>query len=192
MSYKKVTIFNKKGGVGKTSLAFSIAKDLNYALLSNDDSVIEEIYPSKAKIIEDDNFPILDHDTVNDLGGFINSGIIEIFKNSSIVIVPTFVDVNSIKRTINTVMEVNKYCENILIILNAVESKTISKYKNSIELLKGLDKPMLQLRKSEIVNNSIYTGKTITELYNKDGLSKNAYKNIYAEYQEILKYIKEN
>ena len=46
-----VTFFNKKGGVGKTTLAFNVAKDLDFFLLSNDDSVIESIYPNKAKIM---------------------------------------------------------------------------------------------------------------------------------------------
>ena len=55
-----ITFFNKKGGTGKTSLAFSIAKDLNYPLLSNDDSVIEEIYPKKAKIM--DKVELIEHD----------------------------------------------------------------------------------------------------------------------------------
>ena len=33
---KVITFFNKKGGTGKTSLSYSVAKDLDYPLLSND------------------------------------------------------------------------------------------------------------------------------------------------------------
>ncbi len=46
-----ISVINKKGGVGKTPFAFSIAKDLEYFLQSNDNSIIEKIYPEKAKIL---------------------------------------------------------------------------------------------------------------------------------------------
>ena len=38
-----ISVINKKGGVGKTSFAFSIAKDLGLYLQSNDASVIESM-----------------------------------------------------------------------------------------------------------------------------------------------------
>ena len=40
----------------------------------------------------------------------------------------------------NTVMEVNKYCENIIVVLNRVKKDKMQKYKQSIEALKGLGK----------------------------------------------------
>lgn len=46
----KIVFWNKKGGVGKTALAYNVARDLNYFLLSNDKSIIEKAYPEKAKI----------------------------------------------------------------------------------------------------------------------------------------------
>lgn len=186
---KVITFFNKKGGTGKTSLSFSVAKDLDYALLSNDDSVIEEIYPSKAKVI--DEIRLIDHDTVYDLGGYVAPNIVEIFKNSDIVVVPTLLDINSIKRTINTVMEVNKYCENIIIVLNRVQANKIGKYKQSIEALKGLGKPVLHIRESEAITNSIHMGKTISELYGAGGLSKSQYASIHEDYSKLLKTIQE-
>lgn len=186
---KVITFFNKKGGTGKTSLSFSIAKDLDYALLSNDDSVIEEIYPNKAKIL--DTIEIIDHDTVYDLGGYVDTNIIKLFKASNIVIVPTLLDVNSIKRTINTVMEVNKYCENIVVVLNRVQDNKIGKYKQSIEILKGLGKLIVQIRESEAITNSIHTGQTISELFNSGGLSKSQYAHIFKDYSALLKIIQE-
>lgn len=39
-----ISVINKKGGVGKTPISFSLAKDLGYELQSNDNSVIETIY----------------------------------------------------------------------------------------------------------------------------------------------------
>jgi len=183
-----ITFFNKKGGTGKTSLAFSIAKDLNYPLLSNDDSVIEEIYPNKAKIM--DKVELIEHDVVYDLGGYIDPGIIDIFKGSHAIVVPTTLDINSIKRTINTVMEVHRYCDNILIIINRVKQSKLEKYKQSLQALEGLGKDIIHLRESEIITNSIHSGKTITELYGESGLTKSQYKGVFQDYAKIIKWLK--
>lgn len=184
----RITFFNKKGGTGKTSLSFSIAKDLNYPLLSNDDSVIEDIYPNKAKILPE--IKVIDHDCIYDLGGYIDVGIVEVFKASSQIIVPTTLDVNSIKRTINTVMEINKYCENIIIVINRSKIDKLQKYKQSIEAIKGLGKQIIYIRESEAITNSIHTSKTISELYNYSNFSKNQYKGIYTDYKVLLDAIR--
>jgi len=185
-----ITFFNKKGGTGKTSLAFSIAKDLNYPLLSNDDSVIEEIYPKKAKIMN--KIEIIDHDVVYDLGGFIDSNSIAVFKSSDIIFIPTTLDINAIKRTINSAMELNQFCTNIVVVINRVKKDKIGKYKQSIEALKGLGKPILYIRESEAITNSIHLGKTITELYSQSNFTKNQYKGIFEDYSKLLTSAKGN
>lgn len=66
-----ISVINKKGGVGKTPFAFSIAKDLEYFLQSNDNSIIEKIYPEKAKILPT---PKKIDNCVYDFGGFVEKG----------------------------------------------------------------------------------------------------------------------
>ena len=185
---KVITFFNKKGGTGKTSLSYSVAKDLDYPLLSNDDSVIEEIYPNKAKIL--DELELIEHNVVYDLGGFIDKGIKEIFKASNIIVVPTTLDINSIKRTLNTVVEIKEYCNNIVIVINRVQKNKISKYRESIEALKSLKKDIIYIRESEAITNSIHLAKTITELCNVSNFTKNQYKGIYEDYTNLLNLIK--
>lgn len=180
-----ITVFNKKGGTGKTSLSFNLAKDKNFFLLSNDDSVIEDIYPEKSKILETLTIPN-GGNIVFDLGGYIDKGIVNVFKESDIVIIPTTLDINSIKRTINTVIEINPYCKDIIIVINRVKKQTLDKYKQSIEALKGLGKEIFYINESEGMVNSIHLGKTITELHNHNKLSKSQYKNIYKQYNKLL------
>lgn len=183
-----VTVMTKKGGTGKTSISFNLAKDLDYYLLSNDDSIIENIY-EKAKVL--DELEVVDVDTVYDMGGFIDKKAKKVFKSSDLIIVPTTLDANSIKRAVNTIIEINTYCDDIIIVVNRVKDQTLKKYEQSIEIIKGLGKKIFFLRESEIFTNSIHTGDTITTLYNKNGLSKKNYKKVYKEYKQILDYINE-
>ena len=40
----RIAVINSKGGVGKTPLAFSLAKDFGLNLQTNDNSVVTQIY----------------------------------------------------------------------------------------------------------------------------------------------------
>jgi cellulose biosynthesis protein BcsQ len=180
---------NKKGGVGKTSIAFSIAKDLKYFLISNDDSVIEEIYPKKAKIMP--KIRLLEQNNiVYDLGGFIDKNALEIIKKSNLIILPTFLDVNSLKRTINTVKEIESKNKNIIIVINNITNKDLKKYYKAKEKIESLGLPVYVLPKSEIIPNSLYLGKSITEQYNENNKNKYTFKNVFGFYSKLLDKVK--
>ncbi|EAL6695120.1 hypothetical protein OL255_002013, partial [Campylobacter coli] len=98
-----ISVVNKKGGVGKTPFAFSIAKDLEYFLQSNDNSIIEKIYPEKAKILPT---PKKIDNCVYDFGGFVEKGVLDIIKESNKIIVPCTSNYNSLLRTLETLNEI--------------------------------------------------------------------------------------
>ena len=173
---KTITFLNKKGGVGKTSLAFNAAKDLGFFLISNDDSIIETLYPKKARILDEIKY-IGSADIVYDLGGFVDSNAIDIIKHSNIIFIPTLLDINSIKRTINTVREIEDLNQEIIIVINNFVPKDIKKYQKAIDKIKQLGKDIVFIPKSEAIPNSLYTGKTIIEQYESSNLNKNIFKN---------------
>lgn len=179
----KIAVLNKKGGVGKTPISFSLAKDLDLDLQSNDKSVIEFIYKDRAKILAK---PFLADNTVYDFGGFVDAGIVDIIKGVDAVIVPCSVDYNSILRTIETIEEIQHYNNKILVVITKTEKE--SDFHSVMEQINELVENLffLELRNSKIFKNSIETGLSVTELYNETPLSRSAYKTVFQQYNAIL------
>jgi cellulose biosynthesis protein BcsQ len=182
-----VSIINKKGGVGKTPISFSLAKDLGYYLQSNDNSVIESIYPDMAKI---SSTPEIIENCVYDFGGFVTAGVLPILKESSVILIPTSNDYNSILRTVETIEEIQPYNNNLIIIVTKTEKESdfqtvkdaISHHFENLEFF--------ELRLSKVFKNCIETGLSISELYHETPLSKCAYKSVYQQYSTILELFK--
>jgi len=182
-----VSIINKKGGVGKTPISFSLAKDLGYYLQSNDNSVIESIYPDMAKISPT---PEIIENCVYDFGGLVTAGVLPIIKESSVILIPTSNDYNSILRTVETIEEIQPYNNNLMIIVTKTEKESdfqtvkdaISHHFENLEFF--------ELRLSKVFKNCIETGLSISELYHETPLSKCAYKSVYQQYSTILELFK--
>lgn len=182
-----ISIINKKGGVGKTPISFSLAKDLGYYLQSNDNSVIETIYPDMAKITA---CPSLIDNCVYDFGGFTDSGVLSIIKASDAVLIPCSIDYNSILRTVETIEEIQSYTKTLFVIVTKTEKvEDFQATKDAIsQHFEGIE--FFELRLSKVFKNVIETGLSITELYHESPLSKNAYKTVYCQYSTVLNMFK--
>ncbi len=185
----KIAVINKKGGVGKTPFAFSIAKDLDLYLQSNDNSCIEQIYKGKAAILE--QVKNIDN-CVYDFGGFSAAGVLDIIKICNFVIIPSIIGANSILRSIETINEIKEANNNIIILatgfLNMQEELLLEE-----ELISNVDKfPVFYFKYSKIIQNAITYGQSFTELYKENGLSRNSYSNFYNEYRRLLAYLQRN
>ena len=183
----KIALLNKKGGVGKTPFAFSIAKDLDYFLQSNDNSCIEQIYPDKAKVLE--KVKEIDN-CVYDFGGFAAGGVLDIIRGCSVVIIPCLPTYNSLIRTIETIGEIKEVNSSIFLLATNFKDEKEEEF-----LEKELDSqykeiPTFYFKNSKIVNNAVNFGLSFTELYNENSLSKRSYLGFYNEYRRLLKAIK--
>ena len=180
-----ISIFNKKGGVGKTSFAFSLAKDLGFYLQSNDASLIETTPPEMSKISER---PTKLENCVYDFGGFVDAGVYEILEASSYIIVPCDASYNSIYKTIETLTELKELKEKIIVIAtNFCDDDEKKEIVNNLkEYYEG---DIFFFKRSKIVNNSIKNAESFNEI-SKNKFFAYPYKNFLNEYKKLLKYLK--
>ena len=184
-----LAVLQLKGGVGKTPLSFSLAKDLGLNWQSNDDSVVPQFY-KKGKIL--DRCEIAP-DTIYDFGGFASAGVFDILKHCDFIIVPITPNPNAIKRAASTISQIKPLGRRILGIVTDVSSQkefdeTISEIKNA----KIVCNKFFVLKSSRAFENAITMGKSFTELYDESPLSKRQYRSFIEMYNKIIDYIKEN
>lgn len=183
----QIALVNKKGGVGKTPFAFSIAKDLGLFLQSNDNSCIEQIYPKMA-MISNEVKPL--ENCVYDFGGYAASGVLEIIKNCDCVIIPTLPTYNSFLRTLETISEIEQINKNIIILATDYKDEKEREFLMSELETRYKNLPICYFKNSKIINNAINSGLSFLELFNENALSQRSYQNFIDEYKKLIYKIK--
>lgn len=178
----RITVWSKKGGVGKTSLAYNIARDLDYFLISNDDSIIEIAYPNKSKIMKQ---PKVIDNCVYDLGGFVDDNIKTILDSSDLIIIPILNDLNSFKKTITTLDEVD--IRKVIIIANRAIKDD---FRDIEEYFKKMNLRVFEIPESKIFQKAFKEQSSINQIANKNKFNKYTYRHIYAKHNQLLDYIK--
>ena len=185
----RVSVINQKGGVGKTPLALTIARDLGAYLITNDDSVVEESYPDMAMIQSE---PVLlddDIDVVYDFGGFIAPAVLHIIEKSDIVLVPTDKKIDSLQRTVKTILNIEKYNKNIFIVATRWKNeKELNEIKS--ELSEVVDYPILELKYTTLYEKIVENKKSLLDMERENPLLKKNCELIFNQYKEILKKVK--
>jgi len=183
-----ISIWSKKGGVGKTSIAYNLARDLGYFLISNDDSIIEKAYPNMSKILDSKYLKLIDN-CIYDFGGFVDAHIKDILQKSDLVIVPTNSDLNSFKKTLSTIKELKDLNQNnIIIVANKVEYK--DDFDEIENFFKNQNIKVFELPNSKIFKKSFELQKSINDICNQSKLNAYVYRKICKQYNQIINYIK--
>ncbi|WP_120952963.1 hypothetical protein [Helicobacter sp. L8] len=169
--------------MGKTAFSFSIAKDLDLFLQSNDSSIIESIYPDKAKIST--HPPLIDH-CVYDFGGFIQSGVLQIAKASQAIIIPCTPLYNALLKTIETIQELQALKVPLMVLITDYQS--LEEKEQASNTLQSIftDLNFFFFKHSRILENSMRKGLSFKELSMQTPLSKLHYKTFIKEYQRLL------
>jgi cellulose biosynthesis protein BcsQ len=179
-----ISIYSTKGGVGKTSLAYSLAKDLNLGYITNDMSIALSKY-SRAKYYSK---PSLKDNFLYDFGGFRDKNAEEIALNSDIVIIPVINDANSVMRALEALKKF-KEKENVFVLANMIETRKDLEDIKMVIKHHFQNREILFFRKSKLLKNAMESGKSVLELINDSNRSY-LYKNPLKDYNNILGLIK--
>jgi len=192
MNDKKITIWTKKGGCGKTNITAELALRLEYPVITNEQESMLSFVISKEKLKVlgvNEDIPYFNCGMLFDFGGYIDERIIEAIKQSHYIIVPTLPEVSEIQGAISTIQAIKKINHNIIVIANKTENKNdIVVVQNAINQIGNY--PVFEIKKSRAMP-SIYTEqKSIQQIMQDSPLLKYSYKTICEQFNNIIKYLK--
>lgn len=215
----KITVYSIKGSAGKTPIATNIALDFGYCVGTNESiNVYGDLFDEDQvlKVEQDEEFPKLTSDTdiVFDLSGSISSkslSIITAIKQSDVVIVPIYNHTRSLQGGIQTILEVEQFTKNIIVVATKITKtkyegkkkegdlgfgsydwKTSADYINIEKQVKAnidFDIPILPLKFSNGFDLVDDEEKSLIELTESSNLIKYRYSTEAKQLKEIYKVI---
>lgn len=189
----KITIFNLKGGQGKTTVSLALATLYGFYVVTNDEySPIDEVLGDKKAyhLDEGEDLPEVPESTnlIYDFGGRPDRRVIEAVSQSDFVIVPVFYKSPlDMQTTINTIQELETHNSNILVVVNMTKGKMFDKAKATLE--KFFSYPVFEIKESTAFIKMVEKKKSIKELMDESFLFGYHYKKPLEQIEELRNYI---
>ena len=189
----KITIFNLKGGQGKTTRSLSLALLYKFLVITNDeyspiDKVLSKGHVKHLK--QADPLPSVPDDVnlIYDFGGYPDSRLIEAVQSSNLVIIPIIYESPlDMQTTIKTIREIEQHNRNILIVVNKTQKTDFLKSKKVLD--EFFSYPILEIKKSTAFVKMVEKKKSIKELMKDSYLFSYHYKTPLEQIEAIKKFI---
>ena len=188
----KITVFNLKGGQGKTAISLNLALSLDYGIITNDIyTPLENILKKEQflKLNPNQAFPDLpkEYNIIFDFGGYADNRVIKALELSRYVLVPILGHSNiDLQVAINSIEEIKKYNQNIVLVLNKANKK--DKRQGFFKKLYQ-DITIFQIKESRAINKVINEAQSIKTLYNQNKLNQYHYKELKNQFDKIINFI---
>lgn len=187
-----LTVYNFKGGVGKTSISVNLSLTLGWKIYSNDFYCpLEDVLPAGSFKKYEPNEEIQPYtgnsSLIFDFGGQIDFRIIPAILQSDFVLIPLINESIDIKVTLSTIEALREINDNIIIIINRTQGNDFQQAKSQI--LEHYHYPIFEIKKSRAIADVFKTKKSIQTMVAGGGLKRFNYSNIDSQFKKIIKYI---
>jgi cellulose biosynthesis protein BcsQ len=192
MKNKVWTIMNFKGGIGKTSLTLALALHLGFDVITNDLlSPLEQLFNEDQliKLGRNEHIPDLPDAcrVIFDFGGHVDKRVIKALKFSQFVIIPVMVDSLNLEVSNETIIEVSRFTNNI--VLCPMSYRTPGELKNIEDGLIDSNFPVFPIKYSKAVPKMFDQRRSLHSLRDNDGLSRYHYTQICNQIDELIRYL---
>lgn len=210
----KITVYNAKGGAGKTPIATNIVLDHDYAIGTNEAYHVYDSFIDDERLLALDlseSFPSIpdDIDIVFDLAGTISDSshsITSAIIQSDLIIVPIYNEVKSLAGGIGTLNEISNMPEfkgKVLVVATKLSKERkehfkkgewdkSNDFKNVLAAVRnsGFDHEVLPLKFSKAFDAIFEKEMSVAQMCQADPLTRYSHREVQTQFNKIYESIK--